>query len=62
MIVLKYVKINKLRHVRVDEVLTFSDGANVLLGKNGTGKTTMLNLVSAMVGFRFQELPVGSDL
>ena len=34
----------------------FNDGVNVLLGRNGTGKTTLLELIATVVGSRFESL------
>lgn len=42
---LRRLKIRKFRNVEETE-LSFDDGVNVLLGKNGTGKTTLLHLLS----------------
>jgi hypothetical protein len=42
------LKINRFRHVRPGTELSFDDGINVLLGRNGTGKTTLLDLVCAV--------------
>lgn len=43
------LKINRFRHVKPGTELRFDDGINVLLGRNGTGKTTLLDLVCALV-------------
>ena len=45
---LRRLKINKFRNVRPTE-LVFDDEWNVLLGKNGTGKTTLLELIAATI-------------
>lgn len=45
---LKRLKINKFRNVRPTE-LVFDDDWNVLLGRNGTGKTTLLELIAATI-------------
>lgn len=42
------LKINRFRHVKPGTELRFDDGINVLLGRNGTGKTTLLELVCAL--------------
>lgn len=42
------LKINRFRHVKPGTELRFDDGINVLLGRNGTGKTTLLELVCAV--------------
>lgn len=46
---LKRLEIKKYRNVAPGTVLHFSDGFNVLLGKNGTGKTTLLDLIAMIV-------------
>jgi ABC-type branched-subunit amino acid transport system ATPase component len=43
------LKINRFRNVKPGTELRFDDGINVLLGRNGTGKTTLLELVCAVV-------------
>ncbi|MRG95492.1 AAA family ATPase [Polyangium spumosum] len=45
---LRRLKINKFRNVRPTE-LVFDEEWNVLLGKNGTGKTTLLELIAATI-------------
>jgi ABC-type molybdenum transport system ATPase subunit/photorepair protein PhrA len=42
------LKINRFRHVKPGTELRFDDGINVLLGRNGTGKTTLLDLIAAV--------------
>jgi energy-coupling factor transporter ATP-binding protein EcfA2 len=42
------LKINRFRHVKPGTELRFDDGINVLLGRNGTGKTTLLELVCGL--------------
>src|SRR5678810_540074 len=44
------LKINRFRNVTPGTELRFDDGINVLLGRNGTGKTTLLELICALVG------------
>lgn len=53
MVKLKRLKINKYRNVRPGTELHFDDGYNLLLGKNGTGKTTLLALIQAAVSLDF---------
>ncbi len=53
---LKRLRIDRYRNVAPGTELAFSDGFNVLLGKNGTGKTTLLKLVAAAVSFDFSKL------
>src|SRR5690349_3771418 len=43
------LKIHRFRHVCPGTELTFGPTFNVLLGKNGTGKTTLLELVAAIL-------------
>ncbi len=40
--------INRFRQVKPGTELRFDDGINVLLGRNGTGKTTLLELICAV--------------
>lgn len=55
MVKLRWLQVNKFRSVKPGTRLTFNPGYNVLLGQNGTGKTTLLNLVAAVVSSRFDE-------
>jgi energy-coupling factor transporter ATP-binding protein EcfA2 len=53
MVKLQWLQINRFRSVKPGTRLTFDPGYNVLLGQNGTGKTTLLNLVAAVVSSNF---------
>jgi ABC-type lipoprotein export system ATPase subunit len=55
MVKLRWLQVNKFRSVKPGTRLTFNDGYNVLLGQNGTGKTTLLNLVAAAVKSDFAD-------
>jgi ABC-type lipoprotein export system ATPase subunit len=55
MVKLRWLQVNKFRSVKPGTQLTFNDGHNVLLGQNGTGKTTLLNLVAAAVSSDFAD-------
>lgn len=55
MLKLQWLHIHKFRAVKPGTRLVFSPSFNVLLGQNGTGKTTLLNLVAAVVSSRFKE-------
>ena len=48
MIKLQWLRINKFRRVKPGTLLTFNPDYNVLLGQNGTGKTTLLSLITAI--------------
>jgi ABC-type lipoprotein export system ATPase subunit len=50
------LKINKYRHIKPGTELHFNSGFNVLLGKNGTGKTTLLDLISIVISSDFSSL------
>lgn len=67
MVKLKWLEVNKFRSVKPGTRLTFNDGHNVLLGQNGTGKTTLLNLIAAAIksdftDFRSEEFDVSYEL
>jgi energy-coupling factor transporter ATP-binding protein EcfA2 len=67
MVKLRWLKINRFRSVKPGTRLNFAPGYNVLLGQNGTGKTTLLNLVAAVVkadfvDFRDVELDIQFEL
>ena len=53
---LKRLTVHKFRNVRPGTRLEFSPGMNVLLGPNGTGKTTLLNLIAMILRSDFSEL------
>jgi len=55
MVKLRWLQVNKFRSVKPGTRLTFNDGHNVLLGQNGTGKTTLLNLVAAAIKSNFAD-------
>lgn len=50
------LKIDKYRRVLPGTELFFDDGLNVLLGRNGTGKTTLLKLLSMCARSEFETL------
>lgn len=56
MLKLQWLQINKFRAVKPGTRLVFNPSFNVLLGQNGTGKTTLLNLVAAVVSSDFTSL------
>jgi energy-coupling factor transporter ATP-binding protein EcfA2 len=52
---LKWLEIERFRNVRPGTRLDFDDGFNVVLGRNGTGKTTLLRLLQAVVSGSYAE-------
>jgi len=56
MLKLRRLKVDKFRSLARGAELRFSDGINVLLGQNGTGKTTLLELISMVVRSDFSSL------
>lgn len=56
MLKLRWLRIERFKNVLPGTKIEFSDGFNVLLGQNGTGKTTLLELISSVVRCDFSEL------
>ncbi|MGO8992349.1 MAG: AAA family ATPase [Polyangiaceae bacterium] len=56
MLKLRRLKILKYRGVTPNIALVFDDQWNVILGKNGTGKTTLLRIVETVISSDFTEL------
>lgn len=56
MVRLRRLVIHKYRIVKPGTELSFHDGYNVLLGKNGTGKTSLLNLIAMCLSSSFAGL------
>jgi energy-coupling factor transporter ATP-binding protein EcfA2 len=56
MLKLRRLRVVRFRSLARDAELSFSDGINVLLGQNGTGKTTLLELISMVVRSDFSTL------
>ncbi|WP_437760973.1 ATP-binding protein [Sorangium sp. So ce1389] len=56
MLKLRRLRIEKFRSVAPGTEFRFSDGLNVVLGQNGTGKTTLLELISMVVRSDFSSL------
>lgn len=56
MLRLRRLKINKFRAVKPGTELHFNDGFNVVLGRNATGKTTLLELISMALRFDFSSV------
>ena len=53
---LKWLRIHRYRNVAPGTELVFGNHFNVLLGKNGTGKTTLLRLIAMIVSGKFGPL------
>jgi hypothetical protein len=53
---LKRLKIHKYRIIEPGTELTFGDGFNLVIGRNGTGKTTLLNLLAMVFGGNFSHV------
>jgi energy-coupling factor transporter ATP-binding protein EcfA2 len=56
MLKLRKLRIERFKNVLPGTEIRFSDGFNVLLGQNGTGKTTLLELISSVVRCDFSDL------
>lgn len=56
MLKLKRLRVERFRSLARGAELSFSDGINVVLGQNGTGKTTLLELISMVVCSDFSSL------
>ncbi|WP_164012113.1 AAA family ATPase [Pyxidicoccus trucidator] len=56
MLKLQWLQVHQFRSVRPGTRLSFSPSFNVLLGENGTGKTTLLELVAAVASSDFSAL------
>lgn len=56
MLKLRRLRVEKFRGLVHQAELVFSDSVNVLLGQNGTGKTTLLELISMVVRSYFSSL------
>ena len=56
MLKLQWLQVHQFRSVRPGTRLSFNASYNVLLGQNGTGKTTLLDLVAAVVSSDFTAL------
>lgn len=56
MMKLERLRIDKFRNVKPGSEIRFADGFNIVLGRNGTGKTTLLELISCIVRWNFDGL------
>lgn len=52
---LRSLKVHAFRDVRPGTELVFGDGFHLILGKNGTGKSTLLRLIAAVSALDFRE-------
>ena len=50
---LERIKLNQFRSVEPGTELCFSDGLHVVLGKNASGKSTLLDLIAASLAVDF---------
>jgi hypothetical protein len=57
---LERIKVNQFRSVEPGTELCFSDGLHVVLGKNASGKSTLLDLIAASLAVNFDH-PAFSD-
>jgi energy-coupling factor transporter ATP-binding protein EcfA2 len=53
---LKRLKLHRFRYIKPGTELMFTERFNVLLGRNGTGKTTLLDLISIVLRSDFSAL------
>ncbi len=53
---LKWLRVEEFRNLVPGTRLEFNEGLNVLLGKNGTGKTNLLHLISMALRLNFSAL------
>ena len=56
MLKLKRLRVERFRSLAKGAELSFADGINIVLGQNGTGKTTLLELISMVVRSDFSSL------
>ena len=66
MLRLSSLTIHKFRNVAPNTILRFAGGMNLILGQNGTGKTTLLDLIVCAVNLNFdryekEELDIGFE-
>lgn len=52
---LEWIKINQFRSVEPGTELRFSEGLHVVLGKNASGKSTLLDLLAASLALDFDQ-------
>lgn len=55
------IKINWFGHLSYEGTAQFTKGVNVLLGKNGSGKTSILNMISGIPGQKTPEVVLKED-
>ena len=59
---LERIKVNQFRSIEPGTELCFSEGLHVVLGKNATGKSTLLDLIAASLALEFDGPALAEEL